>query len=257
MVGGRGSERPPCAGQRLRLGRRRASPLPPPLRSATVERRRRGTHPPLPPPSPSTPVASFTTIDDGRCSALRCRCHQEATVVTEPESMKVVAAARRGEPSVARLICRRTRQQHGRWPPLPPSPAPPPSSSLPRRPWRAAVRLTVAYARFRQKKIGALPPLSLPSLHKSLSQGQRGNLCTAKATVGGGWTYGGGGGWLSGGSGGEGEGQTREMRCCCDVVYFSFHCMCCCNHAGNGAGEMGCCQRQLQDFVIGMDQRGT
>ncbi|XP_052147705.1 uncharacterized protein LOC127766637 [Oryza glaberrima] len=96
--------------------------------------------------------------------------------------MKVVAAARRGEPSVARLICRRTRQQHGRWPPLPPSPAPPPPSSLPRRPWRAAMRL-------------------------SLSQGQRGNLCAAKATVGGGWTYGGGGGWLSGGGEGEGEGE--------------------------------------------------
>uniref|UniRef100_A0A0D9Z7C3 Uncharacterized protein n=1 Tax=Oryza glumipatula TaxID=40148 RepID=A0A0D9Z7C3_9ORYZ len=45
----------------------------------------------------------------------------------------------------------------------------------------------------------------------SLSQGQRGNLCAAKATVGGGWTYGGGGGWLSGGSGGEGEGETRGM----------------------------------------------
>uniref|UniRef100_A0A0E0BUP7 Uncharacterized protein n=1 Tax=Oryza glumipatula TaxID=40148 RepID=A0A0E0BUP7_9ORYZ len=33
----------------------------------------------------------------------------------------------------------------------------------------------------------------------------------AKATVGGGWTYGGGGGWLSGGGGGEGEGETRGM----------------------------------------------
>uniref|UniRef100_I1PE12 Uncharacterized protein n=1 Tax=Oryza glaberrima TaxID=4538 RepID=I1PE12_ORYGL len=83
---------------------------------------------------------------------------------------------------------RRTRQQHGRWPPLPPSPAPPPSSSLPRRPWRAAMRL-------------------------SLSQGQRGNLCAAKATVGGGWTYGGGGGWLSGGGEGEGEEKVRREEC--------------------------------------------
>lgn len=107
--------------------------------------------------------------------------------------------------------------------------------------------LTVAYVRFRQKQRGALPPLSLPSLHKSLSQGQRGNLCAAKATLGAGWTYGGGGGWLSGGGGGEGEGETRGMRCCCDVVY-SFHCMCCRSLAGNGAGEMGCCQRQLQDL---------
>uniref|UniRef100_A0A0D9Z2S2 Uncharacterized protein n=1 Tax=Oryza glumipatula TaxID=40148 RepID=A0A0D9Z2S2_9ORYZ len=85
------------------------------------------------------------------------------------------------------------------------------------------------------------------SLSFSLSLGQRGNLCAAKATLGAGWTYGGGGGWLSGGGGGEGEGETRGMRCCCDVVY-SFHCMCCRSLAGNGAGEMGCCQRQLQDL---------